>query len=54
MKSYEFLFWAYNVIWVGIAVFLGILFAGLRRTSRRLDGIERELGREPSQSSPDS
>ena len=43
MKSYAFLFWAYNVIWIGIAGYLMLLFLRLRRVDRRLDGVEREL-----------
>jgi CcmD family protein len=43
MKNYEFLFWAYNVIWIGIASYLLLLFLRIRRVDRRLDGVEREL-----------
>ena len=46
MKSYDFLFWAYNVIWAGIAGFLLFVLLRLRRTERRLDRVERELERE--------
>jgi CcmD family protein len=46
VKSYEFLFWAYNVIWAGIAGFLLFVLLRLRRTERRLDRVERELERE--------
>ena len=46
VKSYDFLFWAYNVIWSGIAGFLLFVLLRLRRTERRLDRVERELERE--------
>ena len=46
MKSYDFLFWAYTVIWAGIAGFLLFVLMRLRRTERRLDRVERELERE--------
>ena len=46
MRSYDFLFWAYTVIWTGIAGFLLFLLLRLRRTERRLDRVERELDRE--------
>lgn len=46
MKSYDFLFWAYNVIWAGIAGFLFFLLLRVRRTERRLDRVEHELERE--------
>lgn len=43
MKSYEFLFWAYNVVWLGIAGFLLFLIVRLRRLSNRLERLEREI-----------
>ena len=45
MKSYWFLFWAYNVIWAGLSGFLLLLILRLRRVDRRLDGVEREFER---------
>ena len=45
MKSYFFLFWAYNVIWLTIAGFLLLGFLRMRRMDRRLDGLEREIGK---------
>lgn len=41
MKSYNFLFWAYNVVWLGIAVYLLWIWLGVRRVERRLDALER-------------
>jgi len=45
VKSYDFLFWAYNVIWAGIAVFLLFTLLKVRRAEQRLDRVERELER---------
>jgi CcmD family protein len=42
VKSYAFLFWAYNVVWIGIAGYLLCLGFRLRRIDRRLDNLERE------------
>jgi len=43
LKSYEFLFWAYNVIWIALAAFMGFILLRLGRTARRVDGVERAL-----------
>ena len=43
MKSYAFLFWAYNVIWLVLAGYLLFLLRRLSRTDRRLESVEREL-----------
>jgi CcmD family protein len=43
LKSYEFLFWAYNVVWLGIAGFLLFLILRLRRVNDRLERLEREI-----------
>jgi len=45
MKSYNFLFWAYNIVWLGLAAFVLLVFLRLRRTDRRLTRLERELER---------
>ena len=45
MKSYVFLFWAYNVIWLSLAGYLLHLLLRVRRVDRRLDDLERELKR---------
>jgi len=42
LKSYEFLFWAYNVIWLGLAGFLLYVFIRTRRVDRRLGRHEGE------------
>jgi CcmD family protein len=43
VKSYEFLFWAYNVVWIGIALYLLFLLQRMRRVDQRIDGVERHL-----------
>jgi CcmD family protein len=45
MKNYEFLFWAYNIIWLGLAGFLAYILLRMRKTAQRLERIERELER---------
>ncbi len=45
MKSYAFLFWAYNAIWLVLAGYLLFLLLRLSRVERNLDGVERALGR---------
>ena len=45
MESYAFLFWAYNVVWLGLAGYLLLLFLRMRRLDRRLDGMESEMSR---------
>lgn len=46
MKSYSFLFWAYNVIWLCLAAWLLLVFLRVRSMDRRLDGLERSAGRD--------
>jgi CcmD family protein len=43
LKSYAFLFWAYNVIWVALAGYVLFVLLRLGRVGRRLDGVERAL-----------
>jgi CcmD family protein len=43
MKTYWFLFWAYNVVWIGIAAYVAFLLVRLRGLDRRLDRLERRL-----------
>ena len=45
MKSYAFLFWAYNVIWIVLAGFLLTLVLKMKRVAERLDRLESELSR---------
>lgn len=45
MKSYWFLFWAYNVVWLILAGYVLYLVLRLKRVDRRLDGVEREIHR---------
>ena len=46
MKNYEFLFWAYNVIWIVISGYLLTMVFRMRRIDERLGRIERELQRD--------
>ena len=46
MKSYDFLFWAYNVIWLVIAGYLLLMVMRMRRIDDRLGRLERELERD--------
>ena len=46
MKSYEFLFWAYNVIWIVISGYLLTMVFRMRRIGERLGRLERELERD--------
>jgi CcmD family protein len=46
VKSFAFLFWAYNVIWLVIAGYLLSMVIRMGRLDRRLDRVERELDRE--------
>ena len=43
MKSYNFLFWAYNVIWIGLGVYVGLLLVRLNRTRRRVERLEQRV-----------
>ena len=45
MKSFAFLFWAYNVIWLLIAGYVLWIAARLGRVGRRLDAVERSIER---------
>ena len=42
MKNYGFLFWAYAVIWLGLAAYLAFLGVRLRRVGDRLERLEAE------------
>ncbi len=44
MKSYAFLFWAYNAIWLALAGYLLFLLLRLSRVERSLDGVQRAIG----------
>jgi len=44
MKSYVFLFWAYNAIWLVLAGYLFFLLLRLRRVERSLDAVQRASG----------
>jgi CcmD family protein len=40
MKSYDFLFWGYLVVWAGLAVYFVALMRRIAHVSRRLDTLE--------------
>jgi CcmD family protein len=46
-KGYDFLFWAYNVIWLAIAGYVTFLMVRLGRVRERLDRLERKLSGAP-------
>lgn len=39
MKSYGFLFWAYAIVWIGIAGYALFLSSRLRKVERTLDKL---------------
>lgn len=41
MKTYPYLFWGYNVIWLGIGGYLLYLSLRLGRLARSLERLER-------------
>ena len=43
MKNYEFLFWAYNVFWIGVAAYVVSLVLRHKKVSSRLERLERKL-----------
>jgi len=40
MKSYDFLFWGYLVVWAGLAVYFVALMRRVANVTRRLDTLE--------------
>lgn len=46
-KGYDFLFWAYNVIWIAIAGYVVFLMVRLGRVRDRLDRLEKRLSATP-------
>jgi CcmD family protein len=40
MKSYEFLFWGYLVVWAGLAIYLITLMRRMSSLAKRLDALE--------------
>ena len=43
MKNYWFLFWAYNVVWICLAAYIGWLVRRLGQTRRRLERLEQRV-----------
>ena len=50
-KSYNFLFWAYNVVWIAIAGYVAFLATRLGKVKDRIDRLERRLGAAAGQKS---
>ncbi len=50
MRSYAFLFWAYNLVWIGLVAYLVFLLLRLNRVGRRLERLER--GGRPAAGAP--
>jgi hypothetical protein len=40
-ETFSYLFWGYNVVWAGLAVFLVLTWIRLGRAERRLVQLER-------------
>lgn len=43
MKSYDFLFWGYLVVWSGLAVYFAALMRRVADVGRRIDALEARL-----------
>ena len=43
-ENFSYLFWGYNVIWIFIAAYIGILMARQRSLRRQIDEIRSRLG----------
>jgi CcmD family protein len=48
VKGYNFLFWAYTIVWLGIAGYGVFLAMRIRRVDQRLDRIEAGMKRRQS------
>jgi CcmD family protein len=46
MKSYDFLFWGYLVVWGGLAAYFVVLGRKTASVARRLDALEAKAKRE--------
>ena len=42
-EHFPYLFWAYNLIWIFIAAYLGILMSKQRALRREIDELRRRL-----------
>jgi CcmD family protein len=43
-KGYPFLYWAYNIIWIGIVAYVSYVLFRLSSLQKRLDRLERRIG----------
>ena len=46
MKSYEFLFWGYLVVWAALAIYFFALMRKVANVARRLDALEARIERQ--------
>jgi len=46
MKSYDFLFWGYLVVWTGLMVYFVVLGRKTASVARRLDALEAKAKRD--------
>jgi CcmD family protein len=45
MKSYDFLFWGYLVVWAGLAIYFFALMRKVTNVASRLDALEARMKR---------
>ena len=43
MKSYDFLFWGYLVVWAGLAIYFFAMMSKVAKVARRLDALEARM-----------
>ena len=43
MKTYSFLFWGYNVFWIGMAAYIVWLQLRLKKTEQELNRLEKRV-----------
>ncbi len=48
-KGYDFLFWAYNVVWIAIVAYVAFLAVRLGRIRDRIEKIEKKLASRAAQ-----
>lgn len=46
-EHFPYLFWAYNIIWIFLAGYLGLLMVKQRGLKRQIDEIRAKLGGKP-------
>jgi CcmD family protein len=43
IQNFNFLFWAYNIIWLLIAAYLGVIYARQRAIRRQIEELKARL-----------